>query len=409
MTYPSSPPSPSPSPSSEPEPVVDAGPVFEDEPVVEVGPVVVVGPVAHGGHCVARLDGQVVFVRHAIPGERVRLRITERTSKYLRADAVEILSPSPDRVEPPCPYAGPGRCGGCDFQHIAVDEQRRLKAQVVTDTLRRIGRIDWPVTMEAADETGLGWRARMRYVVSRDRPGMYAHRSHDLVPIDRCLLAHPDNPEVLDRSWPDTDAVHTAVSTTGERVVGAGRVHEQVRDRTFRVDATGFWQVHPAAATTLVGAVLDGLQPRSGETALDLYSGVGLFAAFLADAGCAVLTAESDQAAVRNARRNLHDTKAVTIEQGTVNRVLDAARRQGLESVDLVVLDPPRTGAGPEVVRAIAGLTPRAVGYVACDPAALARDLRVFLDNGYTLAGLRAFDLFGMTHHIECVAVLTRD
>ena len=371
-------------------------------------PEVVVGPVAHGGHCVARLDGQVVFVRHAIPGERVRLRITDRTSKYLRADAVEILDPSPHRVEPPCPYAGPGRCGGCDFQHIAVDEQRRLKAQVVTDTLRRIGRIDHPVTMEAADETGLGWRTRMRYVVSAGTPGMYAHRSHDLIAVEHCLLAHPDNPDVLDRTWPGAEAVHTAVSTTGEQVVGEGRVHEKVRDRTFRVDATGFWQVHPAAATTLVGAVLDGLDPQPGETALDLYSGVGLFAAFLADAGCAVLTAESDKPAVRNARRNLHDTRAVTIEQGRVDRVLAAARRQGLESVDLVVLDPPRTGAGREVVRAIAELTPRAVAYVACDPAALARDLRVFLDNGYSIGSLRAFDLFGMTHHIECVAVLER-
>ena len=367
-----------------------------------------VGPVAHGGHCVGRLDGQVVFVRHAIPGERVRIRITEQTSKFLRADAVEIVSPSPERVEPPCPYAGPGRCGGCDFQHVSLPEQRRMKAQVVTDTLRRIGRIEYAVTMEPADETGLGWRTRMRYAVAHGRPGMFAHRSHDLVAIARCLLAHPDSPAVLDRIWPDTDAVHTTVSTTGEQVIGAGRVHERVRDRTFRVDATGFWQVHPAAAAILVGAVLDGLDPRPGETALDLYSGVGLFAAFLADAGCAVLTAESDRHAVRNARRNLHDLPAVTIESGKVGRVLTSARRQGLESVDLVVLDPPRTGAGPDVVHAVADLAPRRVGYVACDPAALARDLRVFLDSGYDLAGLRAFDLFGMTHHIECVAILTR-
>ncbi len=367
-----------------------------------------VGPVAHGGHCVARLDGQVVFVRHAIPGERVRIRITEQTSKFLRADAVEILSPSPERVEQPCPFAGPGRCGGCDFQHVSLAGQRRLKAQVVTDTLRRIGKIEYAVTMEPADETGLGWRTRMRYAVSNGRPGMHAHRSHDLIAIDKCLLAHPDSPAVLDQTWPDTDAVQTAVSNTGEQVIGTGRVHERVRDRTFRVDATGFWQVHPAAAATLVAAVLDGLDPQPGETALDLYSGVGLFAAFLADAGCAVLTAESDRAAVRNARRNLHDLQAVTIEAGKVGRVLASARRQGLESVDLVVLDPPRTGAGPDVVHAIADLTPRRVAYVACDPVALARDLRVCLDSGYDLAVLRAFDLFGMTHHIECVAVLTR-
>jgi tRNA/tmRNA/rRNA uracil-C5-methylase (TrmA/RlmC/RlmD family) len=367
-----------------------------------------VGALAHGGHCVARLDGQVVFVRHAIPGERVRIRITEQTAKYLRADAVEILTPSPHRVEPPCPYAGPGRCGGCDFQHVSIAEQRRLKARVVSDTLRRIGRIEYDVTMEAADETGLGWRTRMRYAVSDGRPGMYAHRSHELVAIDRCLLAHPDSPEVLDRSWPDADAVQTVVSSSGERVIGEGRVHETVRGRSFRVDATGFWQVHPAAAATLVGAVLDGLQPRPGETALDLYSGVGVFAAFLADAGCAVLTAESDRGAVRSARHNLHDLPKVTIETGKVGRVLGAAGKQGLESVDLVVLDPPRTGAGPDVVRAITELTPRRVAYVACDPAALARDLRTFLDSGYELAGLRAFDLFGMTHHVECVAILSR-
>jgi tRNA/tmRNA/rRNA uracil-C5-methylase (TrmA/RlmC/RlmD family) len=371
-----------------------------------------VGPVAHGGHCVARHQGQVVFVRHAIPGELVRARVTEQTTRYLRADAVEILDPSPHRVEPPCPYAGPGRCGGCDFQHVAIAEQRRLKAQVVTDTLRRIGRIDYDVVMESVPgDDGLGWRSRMRYAVSGGRPGMYQYRSHDLVPVDRCLLADPAGPRVLDRTWPDADAVQTVLSSAGESAVAAGeddggRVHEIVRDRRFRVDATGFWQVHPAAATTLVDAVLTALAPRPGETALDLYSGVGLFAAFLADAGCAVLAVESDAAAVRNARRNLHDLPAVTIEGGRVGRVLRSAVRQGLESVDLVVLDPPRTGAGPDVVRAIADLTPRRVAYVACDPAALARDLRVFMDGGYELSGLRAFDLFGMTHHIECVAVL---
>ncbi len=371
-----------------------------------------VGPVAHGGHCVARLDGQVVFVRHAIPGERVVAEITEQTAKFLRADAVEILTPSEHRVEPPCTYAGPGRCGGCDFQHATIDEQRRMKAQVVADTLRRIGKIEYDVVMESVPgDDGLGWRTRMRYAVAKGEPGMYRHRSHDVLAIDRCLLAHPDSPPVLDRTWPDAGAVQTVVSSAGETAVvagveGGGRVHEVVRDRRFRVDATGFWQVHPGAAATLVEAVLTGLDPQSGETALDLYSGVGLFAAFLADAGCAVLAVESDPAAVKNARRNLHDLPAVTIEGGKVGRVLGSAIRQGLESVDLVVLDPPRTGAGPDVVRAVTGLSPRRVVYVACDPAALARDLRVFLDEGYLLSGLRAFDLFGMTHHIECVAVL---
>jgi tRNA/tmRNA/rRNA uracil-C5-methylase (TrmA/RlmC/RlmD family) len=370
-----------------------------------------VGPVAHGGHCVARYEGQVVFVRHALPGELVHARVTEQTSKYLRADAVQVLTPSPQRVEPPCPYAGPGRCGGCDFQHANIVEQRRLKATVVSDTLRRIGGIERNIVMESPGDDGLGWRTRMRYAVVNDRPGMYAHRSHDLIPIDHCLIAHPDTPSVLDQRWPGTSSVQAVVSSEGKTAVltdeqSAGRVVEVVRDRRFRVGAAGFWQVHPAAPTMLVDAVLAGLEPAEGETALDLYSGVGLFAAFLAEAGCAVLAIEGDRDAVRNARRNLHDLPSVTLEQGDVGKVLNIAAGQGLESVDLVVLDPPRTGAGKDVVRRIAGLTPRRIAYVACDPAALARDLKMFGKLGYGISSLRAFDLFGMTHHIECVAVL---
>ncbi|TDO45296.1 tRNA/tmRNA/rRNA uracil-C5-methylase (TrmA/RlmC/RlmD family) [Kribbella sp. VKM Ac-2527] len=370
-----------------------------------------VGPVAHGGHCVARYDGQVVFVRHALPGETVRARVTEENAKYLRADAIEVLVASPHRIEPPCPYAGPGRCGGCDFQHANIVEQRRLKATVVSDTLRRIGGIERTVVMESPGDDGLGWRTRMRYAVVDGRPGMYAHRSHDLIPIDRCLIAHPDTPPVLDQRWPNTSSVQAVVSSEGKTAVltdeeSGGRVVEVVRNRRFRVEAGGFWQVHPAAASTLLDAVMAGLEPAAGETALDLYSGVGLFAAFLAEAGCAVLAVEGDRDAVKNARRNLHDLPDVTLQQGDVDRVLNDAAGQGLESVDLVVLDPPRTGAGKDVVRRIAALSPRRVAYVACDPAALARDLKTFGTLGYGVSSLRAFDLFGMTHHIECVAVL---
>nr|WP_202893531.1 class I SAM-dependent RNA methyltransferase [Kribbella italica] len=371
-----------------------------------------IGPVAHGGHCVARYEGQVVFVRHGLPGELVHARVTERTTKYLRADVVQVLTPSPHRIEPPCPYAGPGLCGGCDFQHANIVEQRRLKATVVSDTLRRIGGIERTVTMESPGDDGLAWRTRMRYAVGPDgRPGMRVHRSHDLIPVDQCLIAHPGTPSVLDQRWPGTESVQAVVSSEGKQAVltdaaNGGRVVEVVRDRRFRVEAGGFWQVHPAAATTLVDAVLAGLEPSAGETALDLYSGVGLFAAFLAEAGCAVLAIEGDKDAVKNARRNLHDLTGVTLEQGDVDRVLNGAVRQGLSQVDLVVLDPPRTGAGKHVVRRIAGLAPRKIAYVACDPAALARDLKTFAGLGYGVSSLRAFDLFGMTHHIECVAVL---
>ncbi|WP_432950302.1 class I SAM-dependent RNA methyltransferase [Kribbella sp. CA-253562] len=385
---------------------------MRDEDIVGTVLELEIGPVAHGGHCVARYEGQVVFVRHGLPGELVHARVTERTAKYLRADVVQVLTPSPHRIEPPCPYAGPGRCGGCDFQHANIVEQRRLKATVVSDTLRRIGGIERTVVMESPGDDGLGWRTRMRYAVGPDgRPGMRVHRSHDLIQVDKCLIAHPDTPTVLDQRWPGTESVQAVVSSEGKTAVltdteSGGRVVETVRNRRFRVEADGFWQVHPAAATTLVDAVLAGLEPADGETALDLYSGVGLFAAFLAEAGCPVLAIEGDKAAVKNARRNLHDLPGVTLEQGDVDRVLNRAVAQGLEHVDLVVLDPPRTGAGKHVVRRIAGLSPRKVAYVACDPAALARDLKTFGELGYGVSSLRAFDLFGMTHHIECVAVL---
>ena len=167
--------------------------------------------VAHGGHCVARHDGRVVFVRHALPGELVHARITEQNAKYLRADAVQVLTPSPQRIEPPCPYAGPGLCGGCDFQHANIVEQRRLKATVVSDTLRRIGGIERTIVMESPGDDGLGWRTRMRYAVVDGRPGMYAHRSHDLIPIDRCLIAHPGTPDVLSDRWPGASSVQAVV------------------------------------------------------------------------------------------------------------------------------------------------------------------------------------------------------
>lgn len=439
-----------------------------------------VGAVAHGGHCVARHEGRVVFVRHALPGERVRARVTagDADSRYLRADAVEVLTASPDRVVPPCPYAGPGRCGGCDWQHAGLDAQRRLKADVVMEQLRRLAGIDLPVVVEPvpSEVDGLGWRTRVRYAVdAQGRAGFRRHRSHVVVPIDRCLIAHPDVDAtgVTRLQWPGTDAVEVATSSSGERMVviepaepaaaapsrGDRRPIRPVRGRSSSavssttrtattgtcatlpaVDATsvlvagtpdalvvrgrrhlredaagrqwrvsgGFWQVHPGAAEVLVGAVLAALEPQLGESALDLYSGVGLFAGALADrlgAGGSVTAIEGIASAVRDARRNLHDAPTVRLVAAPVEQWLAG---ENMESVDLVVLDPPRAGARRNVVERIAGLRPRAVAYVACDPAALARDLAYFHAVGYELRDLRAIDLFPMTHHVECVAALVR-
>ncbi len=388
--------------------------------------VVEAGPVAHGGHVVARHEGVVVFVRHALPGERVVVQVTEGDdrSRFLRGDAVEVLEASPDRVEAPCPYSGPGRCGGCDFQHVAPAAQRGLKAAVVREQLQRLAGLDVPVTVEPVpgDENGLGWRTRVQFAVDgRGRTGLRKHRSHDVVEVDRCPIGHPDLPDVHDEVWSDAASVEALVSGTGERLRlvttldgsvfadGPAVLHEQALGRRWRVTASGFWQVHPGAAQTLVDAVLEGLDPRPGERAADLYAGVGLFSAALADRvgpSGRVLAVESDRVAVEDATANLADLPRV---EPVADRVDRALRRGSLgERVDVLVLDPPRTGAKRGVVEGIVGLAPRAVAYVACDPAALARDVATFAGLGYRLRSLRAFDLFPMTSHVECVALLEK-
>ncbi|HCT79983.1 MAG TPA: tRNA/tmRNA/rRNA uracil-C5-methylase [Micromonosporaceae bacterium] len=364
-----------------------------------------VGQPAHGGHCVARHEGIVLFVRHALPGERVIAEITEVHKGYLRADAVEIRSSSSDRVTAPCRYSHPNGCGGCDLQHASGAAQREWKAAVVREQLARLaGLPDFPVVVEPLPGDGFGWRTRVRYHIDAlDRPGLLKHRSNEVVPIDRCLIAHPALQEldVLRRRWPEVDAVDVVVPRNGEaQVVSGQRITEHAAGHDFDLAASAFWQVHPAAADTLVACVVDFLEPKPGESAWDLYGGAGTFSAALADRGCAVTLVEAAGDGVEAARRSLRDVRVL---QSTVER----ARLP--ERVDLVVLDPPRTGAGARVVRKITAARPRAIAYVACDPAALARDLRTFAEEGWPLKRLRALDCFPQTHHVECVALLTRD
>jgi tRNA/tmRNA/rRNA uracil-C5-methylase (TrmA/RlmC/RlmD family) len=391
-----------------------------------------VGPVAHGGHCVARSpDGRVVFVRHALPGERVRAAVTEVRRGYLRADAVEVLEAAPDRVEPPCKYARPGRCGGCDFQHATPAAQHELKAAVVRELLTRIGRLspaeveDLRVRVEPLPGGPLGWRTRAQYAVDAEgRPGFRKHRSHDVIPIDRCLIAHPAIQEapVTDRTWPVRDAAVEVVASSGgdltivtrprggrspHLVSGPRLVRERAVGREWKIDATAFWQVHPAAPDALAAAVLELLQPRSGERAWDLYGGAGLFAAALAPAlgrEGRITIVESDPRGVTAARKNLAGLPQVHVAPGDVATVIANPRWR---SVDLVVLDPPRAGVGREVIGSVVTRNPRAIAYVSCDPAAFARDVAAFRDRGWRLSALRAFDAYPMTQHVECVGLLT--
>jgi tRNA/tmRNA/rRNA uracil-C5-methylase (TrmA/RlmC/RlmD family) len=395
-----------------------------------------VGPVAHGGHCVARYQGRVVFVRHALPGESVLAEVTEdRGGSFCRADAVEVLSASADRVSPPCEYAHPGGCGGCDFQHVRPDRQRALKAAVVAEQLSRLAGIDWPVTVEPLAPDDLGWRRRIRYAADRDgRLGLHQHRSNRLVPIERCLIGAPgvgDAP-ALDERWPGLAELEVAVDDDGstalvgyrpapprsrgrrrsvsaaEQLDGPDELRYRVAGREFRLRPAGFWQTHPAAAETFSRVVAAAAALRPGERALDLYAGAGLFTAVLAEAvgrTGRVVGLEGDPAAVAAAAGNLTDLPCAAVHRQPIEAATVRAAAAELEP-DVVVLDPPRTGAGPQVLTAVLDAAPRTVIYVACDPAALARDLRAALDRGWQLAEQTGYDAYPMTHHVECIAVL---
>lgn len=414
----------------------------EHESLVGTTIVLETGRIAAGGGCVARADGgRVVFVRHAIPGERVRAVVTQETKTFLRADAVEILRASADRVEAPCAYAGPGKCGGCDWQHISLSVQRVLKAELLQEQLQRLAHIDRHVVVEELPgaPNGLGWRTRVRFGVDEHGTvGFRRHRSHEIEPVAACLIAAP-GVEALraeEREWPGVDEFEVFTSTdSGETVVDvvsmkrrvsevpnldAGfvvdhkavraptRIHIGVRGRTYQVSAGVFWQVHPAAAQMLANAVMDGLQPKRGESALDLYAGAGLFAAQLGVAvgkTGAVVAIERDAHAVEDARANTKDLPWVDVERASISAKIV---RERLGSPDLLVVDPSREGVGIETMKALLDLRPRPrrIAYVACDPASFARDLRVALDYGWELCELRAFDLFPMTEHLEIVAML---
>ena len=399
--------------------------------------------IAHGGHCVARFDGRVIFVRHAIPGEQVEVVITGLGPKgrYLQADVVNVVTPSSDRVTPPCRYASD--CGGCDFQHVRLSRQRELKAQVLREQLVRLGGIDEisgqpleecvHVAAVPGDTDGLNWRTRVRYAIDgAGRVGFRRHHSHSVVPIESCALASTalTDMNVQDLQWPATRDVIAVAANSGDRVAipepthvgtparslpvdvaipglrGRGWVREMAGGREWRVAADGFWQVHPGAAEALVAYVREILQPRLSEHLLDLYSGVGLFAGLLApDVGpTGVIDAvEVSITACADARRNLHDVPTVRIHQAAVDSWLTSSRPS---DVDIVVLDPPRGGAGRRVIESIVDLAPRAIAYVACDPAALGRDIGYARAKGWQVASVRGFDLFPMTHHMEAVALL---
>lgn len=381
--------------------------------------------VAHGGHFIARHEGAVIFVRHGIPGEVVEVQITGLDKSFARADVVAVFEPSPMRQVAPCQYAG--SCGGCDFQHIEISHQRQLKSDVIAEQFARIAKMEIDVEVEEVSAP-LHWRTRFAASTNkRGDAGFKGARSNSVIPISSCPILIPeiDFPTLpfdrigedqrievaLDSSGNRTVAVmNQRLERTSERAVptiveGNNQLHYSVKDFNYRVSQSSFWQSNINAPDKLVEAVLEFAEFKAGDHLLDLYGGVGLFAGAalpILGPGGRIDIVEGSSSATSDARANFNGAENVFIHTGDVVKELKKFKR-----ADVIVLDPPRTGAGKPVIESAVQLKARAIIYVACDPAALARDTGYLNDAGYHLEDIRAFDLFPMTHHIESIALYT--
>ena len=366
--------------------------------------------IAHGGHCIARYEGRVIFVRHAIPGERVIVEISDVTKSFARGNCISVIKASKHRVNPPCSFARFDGCGGCDFQHIDPNYQRELKREIIKEQFSRLAKMEIDVEVEEV-KPNLHWRSRMEFTVSENsKVGLYASRSNQIVEIDKCLIAHEDIDieKINQTKLPKSKRVDVAITSKGQSAVviegreNLGLIEEQVDDINFSLNPITFWQSHRMAPTVLSQVVRDYVQAEPADHIFDLYGGAGLFSsALLSQLGVAgrITLIESDENAIIDAKRNFALEPRVEIVEAKVEASLKKYR-----AANVVLLDPPRAGAGERVISSIASLAPRTIVYVACDPAALARDSAYLAAQGYKLDQIRAFDLFPMTAHMELVA-----
>ncbi|MFC2015315.1 23S rRNA (uracil(1939)-C(5))-methyltransferase RlmD [Chloroflexota bacterium] len=407
---------------------------------------------AHGGSALgrARIPGagsgraHVMFVPYTIPGETVRVDVTQVQARWANAQLLKVLEPSPHRVVPPCPHFGPGKCGGCHFQHISYEAQAEFKREVVLDQLRRIGGLEDANVqgiIGAAEPWGYRNHAQLS-VTPGGELGFLTGDTHNVVPVKECLILDPlldDLWAALDMEWPQLHRLHLRCGSAtgdllavfeldhyedfdiqvdfpvscvllladGEVVVLMGNpfYREHVAGRDFRVSAGSFFQVNSGGAEALVSLVDDYLALSGDERLVDLYCGVGLFSLSLAGSVVHMIAVESDSSAVADFRHNARDLENVTLIEGTAGRILP--RIEG--PVDGLILDPPRSGAGDQVVDEIVRLAPSRVVYVSCDPATLARDARRLTGTGYRLDQVQPVDLFPQTYHVESVALFIRD
>ncbi|HTI75509.1 MAG TPA: class I SAM-dependent RNA methyltransferase [Mycobacterium sp.] len=389
------------------------------------------GPPANGGSCVARHEGRVVFVRYALPGETVRVRVVGDHGSYWHADVIEVIEPSNDRIDSLCPIAGVDGAGCCDLAFVAPEATRRLKGEVVANQLARLGGYQWrdeesAVAEPVGDGEPTGWRTRVRLdTTGEGRAGFHRYHSSELVTELNCAQLPEGMLDGLnDWMWPPGAQLHVVIDDDGERhvvqsgprtgrktstLVAEGRYEavQRVGDRIWRVPVTAFWQSHRDAAAVYSQLVTDWAQLQPGMTAWDLYGGAGVFAAVLAEGvgeRGKVVTVDTSRGASRSARAALGDLGWVSVVTDSVRRALLAQT----ERADVAVLDPPRSGAGREVIDLLAAAEVPRVVHIGCEAASFARDVGLYLGSGYAVEDLRVFDSFPLTHHVECIAVLTR-
>lgn len=382
--------------------------------VLRVGQIirVTIEKVAHGGHFIARHEGAVIFLRHGLPGEVVDVAITSIGSSFNRGDVVKVISASADRVAAPCSYANRNGCGGCDFQHVEISAQRKLKSQVITEQFSRIAKMEISVEVEEVSSP-LGWRTQTTIGSDKNgHAGFYGSRTNTIIPIKNCQILHSSvgYEAIAARSWEPGIRIEVSAASTKEPRLIAGDTVEgdliqiyRVALKEYQVSAGSFWQSNVRAPQVLVDAVRSFADVKSGDHLIDLYGGVGLFGLALLDligTDGRIDHVEGSKSAIADAHVNYGEAKNVHFHTGDVEKILPR-----FSSADVVILDPPREGAKKAVIESLVACSPRAIVYVACDPAALARDTALLRDANYTLIQLRAFDLFPMTHHIECVAL----
>jgi 23S rRNA (uracil1939-C5)-methyltransferase len=382
---------------------------------------------AHGGEAVGRVDGKTVFVPDVLPGERARVRVVLDKPSWSRAELLEVVEASPDRVSPPCGVFG--SCGGCQWQHVDYAAQALAKQQVVSGQLQHLGGMaDPPVRQTVSPGSPFGYRNRMTFSVEGGSPAMYRRRSRDHVSVPECLLLVPQLADLYSRLGdmqgvseftlragtrtgdtlvliqgqvpPQASSWGAAVMRRSRPVIGRPYLHEEVAGVRLRVSGRSFFQVNTDGAEALVGLVTEALEPRADETLLDGYAGAGLFSATIGRDAGRVVAVESEKRTVADLVKNL---------KGTTSQIVQARFEEGVDARwDVAVVDPPRAGLGPRGVEVVTSPRPRAVAYVSCDPASLARDVRHFEEAGYECRWVTPVDMFPQTFHVESVAAFAR-